>query len=65
VHLLLIVIVPREILRKKQHELEGLDAVRQEHDATVAVLEKYRKEIPSIMRIRELEMKLDEAKKLN
>jgi hypothetical protein len=50
-----------EILRQKQHELEELDAIRQERDAIVAELEKYRQEIPSIKRIQEL----DETKKLN
>jgi DNA/RNA endonuclease YhcR with UshA esterase domain len=54
-----------EILRQKQHELEELDAIRQERDSIVAELEKYRQEIPSIKRIRELEAKLNEAKKSN
>jgi hypothetical protein len=54
-----------EIVRQKQHELEELDATRHERNAIVAALKKYGKEVTSIMRIRELEMKLDEEKKLN
>jgi chromosome segregation ATPase len=54
----------QEILRKKQQDREDRDAIRQERDAIVAELEKYGKEIPSIKRIRELEMELDEKKKL-
>ena len=55
----------QEILRQTQQAREERDAIRQQRDAIVAELEKYRKEIPSIMRIKELEMKLDEEKKLN
>ena len=62
----------QEILRQKQQAredrdmiLQELDEMRQQRDAIVAELEKYGKEIPPIMRIRELEMKLDEVKKLN
>jgi chromosome segregation ATPase len=55
----------QEILRKKQQAQEECDAIRQEHDIIVAELEKYGKEIPLIKRIKELEMELDEEKKLN
>jgi hypothetical protein len=48
----------QEILRKKQQAQEGCDAIRQERDIIVAELEKYRKEIPSIKSIKELETKL-------
>ena len=55
----------QEILRKKQQAQEECDAIRQEHDIIVAELEKYRKEIPLIERIKQLEAESDEAKKLN
>jgi MFS superfamily sulfate permease-like transporter len=53
------------ILRQTQRAREDRDAVRQKCDAFVAELEKYRKEIPSIQRIMELENELEEAKKKN
>lgn len=55
----------QEILRQKQQAREELYAILQKRDAIVVELEKYEKEIPSIRRIKELEMELDEAKKLN
>jgi chromosome segregation ATPase len=69
----------QEILRQKQQAREDrdiilqqldemrqrLDKMRQQRDAIVAELEKHGKEIPSIVRIRELEAKLDEANKQN
>jgi chromosome segregation ATPase len=69
----------QEILRQKQQAREDrdiilqqldemrqrLDKMRQQRDAIVAELEKHGKEIPSIVRIRELEAKLDEASKQN
>jgi hypothetical protein len=51
-----------EILRKTQQSREDHDAIRQRYDALVAELEKYRREIPSIQRIQELENELAEAK---
>jgi DNA repair exonuclease SbcCD ATPase subunit len=55
----------QEILRKKQQAREELDAKRQELDTIADKIEKYRKEIPSIQRIMELENELEEAKKTN
>jgi len=54
-----------EVLRKKQQAQEELDKIRQAHDAIIAELEKYGKEVPLINRVRELEIELDEEKKLN
>lgn len=47
----------RQDIRRKQQ-------AGQERDAIVAEVKKYGGEIPSIKRIKELEMQLDEAKKL-
>jgi hypothetical protein len=47
----------QEIPRKKQQDSDELDTI-------VAELEKYRKEILLIKRVKELEAKLDEANKL-
>lgn len=55
----------QEILGQKQQAREELDTILQDRDTVVAELEKYRKEIPSIKRIKELEIELDEEKKLN
>ena len=55
----------QEILRQKQQAREELDAKRQELDTIAHKFEKYRKEIPSIQRIMELEDELAEAKKKN
>jgi hypothetical protein len=55
----------QEILRQNQQAREELDAKRQELDAIAHKFEKYRKEIPSIQRIMELENGLEEAKKTN
>ena len=62
----------QEILRQKQQGREDrdmllrqCDEMRRQRDAIVAEIEKYGKEIPLIRRIKELEMELDEAKKLN
>jgi len=62
----------QEILIQKQQAREDRDMVlqqlnemRQQRDAIVAEIEKYEKEIPSIRRIKELEMELDEVKNLN
>jgi chromosome segregation ATPase len=62
----------QEILRQKQQAradrdiiLQQIDEMRQQRDAIVAELEKHGKEIPSIVRIRELVTKLDEANKQN
>jgi hypothetical protein len=55
----------QEILRQKQQAREELDAKRQELDTIAHEFEKYRKEIPSIQRIMELENELAEAKKMN
>jgi chromosome segregation ATPase len=55
----------QEILGQKQQAREELDTILQDRNTVVAELEKYRKEIPSIKRIKELEIELDEAKKLN
>ncbi len=54
----------QEILGKKQHALEDLDAIRQERDKIRVELEKYGKEVPSIVRIDKLETELDKEKKL-
>jgi hypothetical protein len=53
------------ILRQKQQAGEELDAKQQKLDTIAHELEKYRKEIPSIQRIMELENELGEAKKKN
>jgi hypothetical protein len=55
----------QEILRKKQQAREELDAKRQELDTIADKIEKYRKEIPSIQRIMELENELAEEKENN
>src|ERR687897_986455 len=55
----------QEILRQKQQEREELDAKRQELDTIAHEFEKYRKEIPSIQRIMELENELAEEKEMN
>jgi hypothetical protein len=62
----------QEILRQKQQAredrgmtLQQRDEMRQQRDAIVAEIEKYGKEISLIRRIKELEMELDESKKLN
>jgi chromosome segregation ATPase len=55
----------QEILRHKEQARKELDEILQEHDTIVAELEKYKKEIPSIKRIKDLEMELHEEKKLN
>jgi len=53
------------ILRQKQQAREELDAKLQKLDTIAHEFEKYRKEIPSIQRIMELENELKEAKKMN
>jgi hypothetical protein len=53
----------QEILRQKQQAREDRDIMLQQRDAIVAELEKHGKEIPSIVRIRELVTTLDEANK--
>jgi hypothetical protein len=53
------------ILRQKQQAGEELDAKQQKLDTIVHEFEKYRKEIPSIQRIMELENELGKAKKMN
>jgi hypothetical protein len=60
----------QEILRQKQQAredrdimLQQRDEMQQQRDAIVAELEKHGKEIPSIVRIRELVTTLDEANK--
>jgi hypothetical protein len=55
----------QEILRQKQQAKEELDVMQQEHHRIAHEFEKYRKEIPSIQRIIELESELAEAKKMN
>jgi hypothetical protein len=62
----------QEILRQKQQAredrdimLQQRDEMRQQRDAIVAELEKHGKEIPLIVRIRELVTTLDEANKQN
>src|SRR5829696_4566236 len=55
----------REILRQKKQAREELDAKLQKLDTIAHEFEKYRKEIPSIQRIMELENELEEAKKKN
>jgi chromosome segregation ATPase len=55
----------QEILRQKHQAREELDAKRQELDTIAHEFEKYRKEVPSIQRIMELENELEEAKKKN
>jgi chromosome segregation ATPase len=55
----------QEILGQKQLAEEELDAKRQELDTIAAKLEKYRKEIPLIQRIIELENELEEEKRKN
>ena len=44
----------QEILGQKQQAREELDTILQDRDTVVAELEKYRKEIPSIKRIKNL-----------
>jgi hypothetical protein len=53
------------ILRQKQQAGEELDPKQQKLDTIVHEFEKYRKEIPSIQRIIELENELGKAKKKN
>lgn len=55
----------QEILRQKQQAREELDSKQQELDTIAHKFDKYRKEIPSIQRIMELENKLAEAKEMN
>lgn len=55
----------QEILRKKLQAQQERDEIRQDRDEIVVQLEKYREEMPAIKRINELEVELDEAKKLN
>ena len=59
----------QEILRQKREDLDAkqqeLDAKQQELDTIAHKFEKYRKEIPSIQRIMELENKLAEEKEMN
>jgi hypothetical protein len=51
-----------EIIRQNQLASEELDARQQKLDTIAHELEKYRKEVPSIQRIIELENELEEAK---
>jgi hypothetical protein len=55
----------QEILRQKQQAREELEAKQQELDTIARRFEKYRKEIPSIQRIMELDDELAEEKKKN
>ena len=55
----------QEILRQKQQAREDRDLKQQELDTIAHRFEKYRKEIPSIQRIMELENELAEEKEIN
>ena len=55
----------QEILRQKQQAREELEAKQQELDTIAHEFEKYRKEIPSIQRIMELENELAEEREIN
>jgi hypothetical protein len=55
----------QEILRQVRLAREERDARRQELDEITDKLEKYRKEIPSIQRIAELEYELENEKRMN